>query len=73
MLRVQSQQFLHPTSSESGGVVGNHMSFTNPPSIAPTALLASLFLNGTSLITDCIIIVTDSSWLMGGVGTGARK
>ena len=67
MLRVPSQQFLHPTSSESGGVVGNHMSFTNPPSIAPTALLASLFLNGTSLITDCIITVTDSSWLMGVV------
>lgn len=66
MLRVPSQQFLHPTSSESGGVVGNHMSFTNPPSIAPTALLGSLFLNGTSLIIDCIITVTDSFWLMGG-------
>lgn len=36
------------------------MSFTNPPSIAPTALLASLFLNGTLLITDCLITVTAS-------------
>lgn len=36
------------------------MSFTNPPSTAPTALLASLFLNGTLLITDCLIRVTNS-------------
>lgn len=41
------------------------MSFTNPPSIAPTALLGSLF-NGTSLIIDCIITVTDSFLVDGG-------
>lgn len=69
MLRVLSQQFLPPpTSSESEGVVGNHLSFTSPPSIALTALLASLFLNGTLLITDCLITVTNSL----SVGLGAR-
>lgn len=47
------------------------MSFTNPPSIVPTALLASLFLNGTLLITDCLITVTASSWL--GEGAWGKK
>lgn len=48
------------------------MSFTNPPSIVPTALLASLFLNGTLLITDCLITVT-ASLLVGGGGLGQEN
>lgn len=48
------------------------MSFTNPPSIVPTALLASLFLNGTLLITDCLITVTTSLLVEGGLGQENR-
>ena len=63
MLTVPNQ-LLHLHFLRVGGG-GDHRSFTNPPAMVPDALLASLFLNGTWLITDCLITVTDSLLVRG--------